>query len=365
MNAAEPMYAGVVITNDVLKVDNRLEKKYQNPQEIHSDWLFALLGETLAETLRCPVSTLNGTEPNALLNRFRFYTDFRLPFDTTGWASIYCSKGKEADYITEALQPYKNHLFIGFELSPLLIHALDKAGIDYIDLTVHSLRFLPDYVFGLRSNKAEFQSRITAMTIPYEDIKSHARVSLGRSARVYRNRHIDPGSAVFLGQIDLDSSLIDKGRMISTDDILSTLGELKAFYPKVYYKFHPHRKDRKEFEEIITKDLNIDVIDVNLYDLFVDRNIGIFCGISSGSLIEAEIFGHATLRFSTTPSSHAVRPEDVKPELLASTYLPVSGISLTPAFWRHLLLGAEESLDPRVPLPTDALKFMLNQKWAR
>ncbi len=362
--STEKLYDGVVFTTDVLKVDDRSDKKYENPQEIHSDWLFSLFGTTFSEILNCKISTLTGTEPSDPLNRFKFYSDFQLPFDSSGWASAFHSDEDEADYIAEALKPYKNHLFFGFELSPLLINALNKASIHYIDLTLHAIRFLPDYVFGMRTNVPEFQERIAAMTIPHEDIVSHARMSLGRSARVFRNVAVSPGSAVFLGQIDVDSSLIDGKKMITPKEVISTLIELKSYFPKVYYKFHPHFKNRQPFEAEL-KSHNINILDVNIYDLFViDKNIT-FCSISSGSLIEAELFGKTTLRLSKTPSPQGVKPSDVPPSERSTTYLPVSGISLTPAFWRYLFSGSEEQLNPGVPLPSDAMKFMINQKWGR
>lgn len=357
-------YEGILFTTDVLKIDDRSDKKYENPQTIHSDWLYSLLGRTFSEILGCEASTFTGTEPNAALNRFKFYTDFRIPFDTAGWASTYYSDDKESEYIAAALESYKNHLVLGFELSPLLLNALDKASIDYIDLTLHAIRFLPDYVFGMRTNVPTFQKRIAEMTIPHEDIVSHARVSQGRSARVFRNVPVLPGSAIFLGQIDVDSSLIDGQHLITPKDILATLSELKSYFPKVYYKFHPHFKNRKEFEEKL-KALDVTVLDVNIYDLLaIERNVT-FCSISSGSLIEAEIFGKPTLRLSKTPSPQGLKASEVPDSVASRTYLPVSGISLTPAFWRQILTGSDENLSPNIPLPTDSMKFMINQKWGR
>ena len=357
-------FSKVIFTSDFLKVDDRIEKNYTNPNDIHGDWLRSLLSELIEPSIS-EKTTFNGEDINLPLNRFSFYSDLKIPFNTSGWASKYFGCDESISYLSDRMGFLKDSLVVGFELSPLIAKSLTRAKIPYIDLTIHAIRFLPDYIFGIRSNVPEIQERIKSCIIPPECISSHVAISKGRSARVYRNRKIDPGSVVFLGQIDIDSSLIEREGLVTQDEIYDRISELRAYYPKVYYKFHPHRKDRKEVEKHLTGSLGVDIIDANIYDLFDDGNIKLFASISSGALIEAALFGRNTMRMSREASPQIYRYDSNKDVEWAMVYAPVSNATLTSSFWSYILGNGDKTFDTTIPIPKDAMKFMINQKWGR
>jgi len=363
MASEDPKFSGVVFINDFLKIDDRAKKNYPNPNKIHGDWLYSLFSTFIRPFIK-ENAPFDGEDISNGLNRFSFYTDFKLPFDTSGWAFAYHRDEPFSKYLADRLHQFDGKLLIGFELSPLLLNAIERAGLSYIDLGIHSIRFLPDYVFGVRTNVPLFQERISSFIVPYDEIISHVAVSKGRSARVCRNQVIDPGSAIFLGQISIDSSLISNHKMTSQKEILDLICELRASFPQIYYKFHPHCEKREEIEEQLTKN-DVKVVDQNIYDIFNNKNVNLFASFSSGSLTEANLFGCNTIRLSEAPSPYVVSFDGVPDHLRSKHYIPIQSTILRMEFWRYLLTGEEFVSSQAVFQSFEPMKFMLNQKWGR
>ena len=63
-----------------------------------------------------------------------------------------------------------------------------------------------------------------------------------RTTRIMRGTLPIEGSAWFMGQIEIDSSLICNGTIATEETVENALIELSSIYPKVYYKRHPHSK---------------------------------------------------------------------------------------------------------------------------
>lgn len=357
-------YSKVVFMADFLKIDDRLERKYADPNTIHVDWLYSLLGQIFQEEFGLPTERFDFTDTSRATNRFSFYSRCGLPFNSSGWAMSYHGGEIYVDQLTRALKDMSGALVIGFELSPTIREALNRSGATHIDLSVHPIRFMSDYLLGFRASNDEIMRRALELMVPVEVMKHHARVSRGRSARIFRNRNIVPGAAVFLGQIQIDSSLIHGGRIVGEAEIIEHLNVLKISHSHVYYKFHPHYGSRSHMENIL-KSIGVGVLDVNIYDLFDSREVDLFCAVSSGSLQEAKIFGRRTLRLIPGPEIHAVSISEVSSEEITSKYIPIPLEIYSTAFWRYLLIADEARLDAAPDKPQQAFKFMINQKWGR
>lgn len=345
----------VVFTSDLLKVDDRLANKAPNPQAINVDWTYELFSSFIVSITGLPASKYIADEHT----RVSWYHRMGEKFSSAGWARHYNAEytGGVSDEIVHALA---NSLVIGFEMPGSMIKALDQAGIPYIDLSIHPIRFARDYFFGCRSNNLELAQKIAELAVDPAYIEGFVRISKARSSRVYRNRKIVPGSAVFLGQIEIDSSLIDNGLIADARTTEYALLSLTADYGKVYYKYHPHRKERGEIEAILKKIPSCEVMEVNIYDLLWAPEVFCFASLSSGSLHEARAFGRATKRIISSTEDPFCHDEYVH----GPTYLPVPGSIFTEGFWRRLLLGDDSPLE--TPDYVDgAFRFSVNQKWGR
>ncbi len=345
----------IAFTSDLLKVDDRLPNKAPNPQTINVDWIYELFATFVSNVTGLPSVKYVPEEQT----RISWYHEMGENFSSAGWAKHYNTLGNEriAHEIKDALA---RSLVVGFEMPGGLIKILDEAGITYIDLSIHPIRFARDYFFGCRSNDKALANRIAIMAVGAEYLDGFVRISKARSARVYRNRKIVPGSAVFLGQIEIDSSLIENGAIASSRATEYALLSLAAEFGKVYYKFHPPRKDRAEIETILKKIPSCEVLEANIYDLLWAPEVFCFASLSSGSLHEARAFGRATKRFI----SSAEDPYCPEQYAHGPTYLPIPSSVFTESFWRRLLIGDDTIL--HTPDYVDgAFRFSLNQKWGR
>ncbi len=350
----------VIFISDLFKVDDRAADRSMNPQRINIEWIHALFSPLLQQALQVSTTLITGEEVQHPLNRVSFYHRKKLPMTSAGWAAIY----EDLDCTTTAgaiVQALESSLVIGFEMPPYLIRILTDASIPYVDLGIHPIRYLPDYIFGIRSNSSAIHERIVKSRIPEAVFTDFARISAARTVRVMRGWRPQAGSALFLGQIEVDASLIHKGRVFDIGDVEAQLLELLQSYPKIYYKFHPHRKEKASVEKFLKAHPSFAVADVNIYDGLACPEFLLVCSLSSGALLEAKRFGKNTSRLLENFNAYDL---DSGIEV-GRHYLPAPFNIFSEQYWKFLI-GNTPSFEAKVPDACDgALKFSLNQKWGR
>ena len=358
-------FKSITVTSDLLKIDNRQADRLPNPQRINIDWLEVLVGRPISATLgSIQTQKIYGDENHAYNPRWAFYSQCGLPMESASWAYVY--EGKNVlDRINEFLGQHfnKNDLMICFEAPEYLVKYFIAQEISYIDFTIHPVRFLPDYMFGVRTNVRHWRDKLAAAAIPDQNIRDFARISAARTMRIYRKNVPPQGSALFLGQIEIDSSLIHHDKMANIDDVELALLSLSAKYPKIYYKVHPHLKDHKPVKAIVEKISNCEWIDVNIYDAFACGAFDMIATLSSGGAIEARYFGCNSHWFlnRTDYSSSAVQDSNRR-------YYAIYQSALEESFWDYVFDDTRsiESFRPHWPVASlGGFKFTLNQKWGR
>jgi hypothetical protein len=355
----------IVFTSDLLKVDDRLEERLPNPQQINVEWLHALFAPLLSGITgrQCQVF-LAEDYPNPLA-RLSVYRRLRRDFSSAGWASLYAAlddPGLEAEIASR----FAGALVIAFELPPYLERILRRHEIGFIDLTIHPIRYLPDYLFGIRSNVPEVSERLHATQVPPAVFADAARLSAARSVRVYRKGLPEPGSAVFLGQIEIDASLIARGRLHDDEDVELALSDLAARHPRVYYKAHPHRRNLEALKRMVAAVPRCDWLDVNVYDLLARHEIGLVASLSSGTLVEAGFFGRATRPYVERPALVDVTGVPHEEVFARGQYVAAPPEIFGAAYWAWIL-GATPTPPPIAPIEPfrDAFRTTLNMKWGR
>lgn len=350
----------ILVTSDIFKVDDRVQDKHTNPQRINADWLKVLVSGLISEnTNTTKVDTVHGDEGGYESYRWRLYSECGLPLDSQSWASIY--EGVEHYPAVEKIvdEAFHNSLVISFEASPCMIKAMTKKNIPYIDFAIHPVRYLPDYMFGIRTNVSEWQKRIERASVPEAIFEEFARVSKARTTRIMRKNLPADGSALFLGQIEIDSSLIAKGVLADQEDIENSLIELSSLYPKVYYKRHPHTKIEPELRKMVSKIRNCEWIDVNIYDGLGCGRFDMVATMSSGSATEARHFGLKS-RWMLERTDYF----DTRLENKSEVYSPIYEDALKSEFWNHVInkgTFVQTQLNPFQGI----MKFSLNMKWGR
>jgi len=366
--AAPPLPAAarsLVFTSDLLKVDDRLQKRLPNPQEINVEWVHALFAPLLTSLLGRPAELFAADAHPNPLSRLSLYRRLGREFSSAGWASLYDELGDEEveDAIAER---FAGSLVIAFEMPPYLERILRRAGIGFIDLSIHPVRYLPDYMFGVRSNIPEVSRRLHATQVPPSLFGDFARLSAARTARIYRNNLPEPGSALFLGQIEIDSSLIWRGRLHGEEDTELALTDLVARFPQVYFKAHPHRSDTARERALVESMPRCSWLEVNIYDVLARPEIALAASLSSGSLTEAGIFGRETRRYVARPSLVDVTGAPHEEVFLHGRHVAAPPAIFRAAWWAHVLGITDEVPAAALPDPTaSALRTSLNQKWGR
>ena len=310
----------IIFTSDILRVDNREKNRLPNPQSINIDWIYNLFFPSLYSNLpRVPIQK----EPGDINFRLEVYKSLDLGFNSSSWAQVYefISDEKIREKFADL---FRSALIISFELPPYLIDIFHEYKIKYIDFSIHPIRFLDDYVLGFRSNIEELYNRANLRILTSKLIEPYVCVSRARSARVYRKRKLVSGAAVFLGQMDIDSSLIYNEKFFGLPELKITLLNLSMQYPRIYYKFHPHLKKKSSILEIINGIRSVEIIDVNIYDLFSAPEISLYSSFSSGSLHEARLFGCKTDRIIPKQKD----PFDKEFESPAPKYIPFNESAL-------------------------------------
>lgn len=355
----------LVFTSDLLKLDDRSADIQRNPQRINIDWIHALFSQSFAEHLGVDrVGVEYGDERGYGSARWQVYSKLGLPLETASWARIFDG---DAD-LMEVIEPVvldrvQGGLVVGFELPPYMLKVLARNSIPYVDFAIHPIRYLPDYMFGVRTNVGPWRERIRACALPESVMRDFARISRSRTVRVMRDRLPDEGSVLFLGQIEVDASLIAEGKMAGTEDVERALTELSFLYSKIYYKHHPHHRDPKSLKRMVQDFRRCEWLEVNVYDAFGCGRFDLIATLSSGAAIEAKYFGLKSRWMLARPNYFdAAHPNEDE------RYYPIYGEPFRGDFWRHVfsMQDGADAYPLRLPDPAEgATRFGLNMKWGR
>ncbi len=354
----------LLITSDLYKVDDRQVDRLPNPQALNIRWLTKLLGEMVGRLAQKDVTPIIEFAYPDPASRVAVYRSLFREFSSEGWAALY-DEVPSSDLRAKIAARFQDALVLSFEAPPYLIAIFDEFDIPYIDFTTHPIRFLADYVFGVRSNVDRYCERLEHLALDPESVFDCARVSAARSARIIRDDQLPPGSAVFFGQIKIDASLIDNGVIAGENELRAALGDLRRDFSHVFYKPHPYLEDPEGMQALVT-DMGAVWLDMNAYDVLGAPNVSMVASLSSGTLYEAQFFAMPQRRFLGKRKVFAGPEAFTAASMRAAQYVPVSPSIMQAPAWRYIL-GLSNDLpdvvrfDPSV----GALKFSLNMKWGR
>ncbi len=355
----------VIVVSDLYRVDDRVPDRLAPPGAINTRWIFELFGPPVGALLGVPSLPLIEFDYPDPMSRISVYRRLGREFTSAGWASLFddlddqSTENELADRFTDAL-------VIAYEMPPYLRLALSRHNIPYIDLFIHPVRFLPDYIFGIRSNVRSVYDRLCETEIPDEVVAGFARVSTGRTARTHRSAEPETGSAIFFGQIKVDSSLIANGQIAAHEDVEAALLELASQYPVVYYKPHPYVEDADALKARLSKLPKLKWVTWNPYDILALQRVGICASLSSGTLHEARYFEMPTKRFLAERLIIPAPDTHIDQAFVNQLYRRSPPAVFDPNYWRYILGLSDNMPNLRMPDATDgALKFSLNMKWGR
>jgi len=357
----------IIFTSDLLRIDDRERDVIPNPQRMNVDWIHSLIWPKLERFLAANNSSLQaesvlGDEECWQSLRVKLYERLSLEMNTDSWAKLYSGE-QNFDAVAEAMKGlFQDTLVIGYEIPPYLLKYLNAGKIPYIDLHVHPVRFLPDYMFGIRTNVRAIAELLNTVRLPESFMYEHADILKARSARVFFEP-IENGSVLFLGQTSTDASLIAGKRMMRYNDLEANLINLCMQHRHVYYKKHPHLepKAEKRLRSLIDNIKNCTWLEANIYDALGAPQFTTVAALSSGGLVEARYFSKKTIRLLES-SQHLEENGQPAPDL----YMPIYEHPLKSRLWEDVLqCKSAEPADYSYQYQGELLKSSLNIVWGR
>lgn len=283
----------IVITSDILKITEKSILD-EGDQTINIDWLESLLRPVLQRVTKNEVKKIAALENNNGVDRLRAYSRIGVPISTEGWIHIYEGEHEES-IIFDILDEYFNgqNFVISFEAPLYMIKYFNNRGIKFLDLNISPIRFCDDYFFGARSNVTAINAIIEKNKVDLDELLPDITLIKSVAKRKIRK---PLNGALFIGQIEVDASLIQDKWIPKEYELKETLARLTLSYEKVYYKPHPHLKNLDNVRGIVNSVNNCELLSRNIYDtLCADEWDGIY-SFSSGTIEEAKLIGKRATR---------------------------------------------------------------------
>jgi hypothetical protein len=249
------------------------------------------------------------------------------------WARLY-SDPVLVPEVAKLLDHVDAELVIGWELPPNLLRALGARGIAVVDMSIAPLRFDTDLYLRLRTNRAEWAARLAESAVPptvFADAARRLHEAFGPLARGVAVPTRAP-AVLFVGQTDLDASLIAGSTLASVGDHLPALEALLANGAPLWLKPHPHGERHADIRMLHARFAKARVVTDAIYSLLCDPAMGTVATLSSSVAEEAGWFGRRAVRL--------IAPDD-RPGAVPglSDHHIVSGEVATAEFWRGVLHG--------------------------
>lgn len=324
----KPMIS-IVMTGDLLRVDSHgLGTQCRN-----LSWFENLFSWQVAQVAdKCSLSTLYPND-KARFSTEVFYNFFDIQPVETGWFEIYAAEPiptKALDYIAGT---FRDNLVIGYELPDIFLRAFDQLGIFYVDFTIHPVRYLDDIFFAVRSNNTKVRDALKTFAADEYTFWVYAGIRKATMAQM-EPLELEPNSCLFVGQTEVDRSLIRQGELLTCANYASEIVDIGRRHKKIYVKPHPYAKDKQAISEYLDNACDVELIDENIYRLLADRNIDEVVTLSSSVAMEARYFG----KKSTAFYREGLDLFEMGPEQQDSfRFFPIIGDYWDIGFWQALL----------------------------
>lgn len=283
------------------------------------------------------------------------FKNHSLPENESTWAAAYENISFGREYVQALSWRLQRSFVIGFEIPPCITYALDEAGIFYLNMIQHPLRFLDDVFFGIQSN-SEPMREILRLQSMHEKLPALFAGLRRATVRKFAASQVEEGATLVICQTDVDRSLIQGGRLLNWDQFASRLLEIGQSAPAVYIKPHPYGSGAS-LETIIRFIPSAKVRYENIYSWLVDDRVVDFVGLTSGSLIEAASFGKKATFLSDYPLN-VERPHD------KDYYFPIYDGILGTSFWQKIMQSFDCNVYPvecHIPFHKNRLRTAFSQ----
>ncbi|KQV36446.1 MULTISPECIES: hypothetical protein [unclassified Rhizobium] len=239
---------------------------------------------------------------------------------------------RSVEVVKKAFPP--RSLIVGYELSSGTREIISRAGLIYIDVWLHPVRFLDDLLLAFDSNSPELRERIASFEFPEEMNYVYAdriRVQMYRGKPSIRN-DLKPKSALYIGQTLKDKAIASANGMLTLLQYKSEFERAALTHNHLYYSRHPFVKAGDEKSLSFARGFkNVSLTNHPTYMLLASDEIDSVLSISSSVVTEAKYFGKASYYLYRPP----VRVYD------QDGYSSILHNYLFSGFWRFVFSGGD------------------------
>ena len=190
-----------------------------------------------------------------------------------------------------------DYLVFGFEVSKVDINYLNQEGYDWINLSIHPLRFMDDLYFSLETSmNIDFARNSVSAGFIEMSVKS-LRQRYNPSFKKQKTRK----KLCILGQRQDDKSVFINNTFKKLQDYTEKLDALVKEFDEVFYKPHPYNDDPLADEFILDRYQIKRLDEEDIYKVFSLEEISSYCAISSSLLYEAKAFGLESIFLDNSP----------------------------------------------------------------
>lgn len=334
----------IIVIADILR--------HKGGQDGNADMCYGLFSGLITSVADIPVQLFNKEELYYLQTQVYNYYGYDIQDNKcestifsgvpTEWWKNLCFEEPNEKLLALIKIYFDNSLVICREPSPLFIKAFDILKIPYIELAIHSVRFLDDLVLAFRSSDNRIYNKLKSFEMDKEEIFYYANLLKAEALRKYSYNYapIDDNSAIFFGQTAVDRSLLDYDNKKLVDLIMykDEFIELTNKFDTVYYKPHPHYIDENIIKFVQSfKNTKIIQNEINTYDLLSLPNLKCCSAISSGTLNEAKYFGKEIKCFLKQPYIYSDEIANKFNLNKKTHYISIAREFLMPNFWSEIL----------------------------
>jgi FMN phosphatase YigB (HAD superfamily) len=287
---------------------------------------------TLA-TGRAPESFATSLTDKTKLSRKRFFALSDIVVNegaTQFWFDDKRITQASIDYLNEFLP--RGSVVVGYELAEQSRAVLDRAGVHYVDIWLHPIRFYDDVLFGFSSGTRSVYDALKPFHVSDDNFWLYADRLKVQLYKGWRRDELElpNNSALLVGQTLEDKAICRGGKMLTLLDFKAQVEKMSAEHERVYFSRHPFVKTG---DEAVLKWLqslpNVELTAVPSYHLIANQAIKKVAAISSSVVHEARFFGKKTEFF--------YKPIFTFGQRFGKDYVTVYHDFFSPHFWSAVL----------------------------
>jgi hypothetical protein len=292
------MSSRIVITGDIFR-PLFSDGEWRGASSRNIDWLHEILLPALSSCGFCieKVSWESLSQNSSLGFKIEnIYQSFNIEICDSNWAFLICSNDL-VDILENFFSIYlSDTLIIGYEMPSVMIEALERVKIPYIDINLHSIRFLDDLIFGMKTNIPAYIPAMRLNSVDASLIQYSVSAIKSKAIWLKTPEYLRPNTALILGQVSNDRALAKRqGGFHNFYDYDQQILSLCSKHDDVIFKGHPYDISASKAWEYVEGKSEIRVVNDNIYHLLALPQITTVIALNSGGLIEAKLFSKASV----------------------------------------------------------------------